>query len=101
MSEAARNPLRLSKWPALPLHATTHDGYPFSPAAPVWRIDTLECRRIYLRFDQLSAFSADLVHRLKLTLLDFAEKQSLSHLRNMSDDFSSSMERSSLGARRK
>ena len=85
MSEAARNPLRLSKWPALPLHATTHDGYPFNPAAPVWRIDTLECRTIYLRFDQLSVFSADLVHRLKLTLLDFAEKQSLSHLRNMSE----------------
>lgn len=79
--------LRGSGLPALPSSVRTKDGVIFDPTGDHWVIHSLHSPPARIRFDRFSRISDGTVHRLKLILINYLQRQSFSHFRNLYQRF--------------
>jgi integrase len=69
--------------PPLPSSITTKDGVVFDPRPNEWLVESLAHGKLSFRFNQLGKLSKHLIHRLKLTFIQYATISSDSHFRNI------------------
>jgi hypothetical protein len=73
----------LDDLPPLPASVTTKDGVVFDPRLEEWLVESIVYGTVSFRFSQLGKLSKQLIHRLKLALIQYATISSDAHFRNV------------------